>query len=417
MTSASTATTATTPTNPATTTMTTTTIMATAARIIVVRSACMMGTEVSVQIAAAPGERLAAEAAAATCMAWLAEVDERLSRFRPESDVCRLNADAGRWHRCSDVLYACVERAIAAAHASGGLFDPTLLPRLESLGYDRDFALIAHRETLADGCEELAGGPMLAAAWTAIELDPTGRRVRLPWGARLDLGGIAKGWAADIAVERYCAGFDSVLVNVGGDLRVRGGPAPGQAWSVGIRDPLGEAVETGGASARDIAAIAFSRGALATSGAVRRWWLRRGMRAHHLLDPRTGLPAAVWTGENSAYGRSGEPLIATATALAPTAARAEVAAKLALLRGYPSALSAVEAAWESDGPLGTDGGADSGVALLLVLATGEVAVSANMRAYIESWGTAGAALPLLAGAGGASARFPNAPALEWDETL
>ena len=403
-----TASTPTTPADPITSTA------ATASRIVVERSARMMGTEVSVQIAAAASERRTAEAAAATCMAWLAEVDQRLSRFRPESDLCRLNADAGRWHRCSDVLYACVERAVAAARASGGLFDPTLLPRLEALGYDRDFALIAHRETLSGGRDEPACSPTPDAAWAAIELDPTGRRVRLPWGVRLDLGGIAKGWAADIAVERYCAGCDSVLVNVGGDLRLRGGPAPGQAWSVGIRDPLGEADE---APTRDIAAIAFSRGALATSGAVRRWWLRRGMRTHHVLDPRTGLPAAVWTGEDRTHGRGGEPLIATATALAPTAARAEVAAKLALLRGYPSALSAVEAAWESDGPLGTDGGADSGVALLLVLATGEAAVSANMRAYIESWGTAGAALPLLAGVDGAWARFSDAPNLSGNETL
>lgn len=402
-------TTATTPANPITYPT------AAASHTIVERSARMMGTEVSVQIAATPAERSAAEAATATCMAWLAEVDQRLSRFRPESDLCRLNADAGRWHRCSDVLYACVERGIVAANASGGLFDPTLLPRLEALGYDRDFALIAHRETLSEDRDEPVYGPMpTAGAWDAIELDATGRRVRLPWGARLDLGGIAKGWAADIAVERYCAGFDSVLVNVGGDLRLRGGPTPGQAWTVGIRDPLGEA---GGAPARDIATVAFSRGALATSGAVRRWWLRRGLRAHHVLDPRSGLPAAVWTGEDRTHGRSGEPLIATATALAPTAARAEVAAKLALLRGYPSALSAVAAAWESDGPLGTDGGADSGVALLLVLATGEVVVSGNMRAYIESWGTDRAPLPLLESVGDVSARFPDAPALEWDETL
>ena len=384
---------------------------AAASRVVVARSARMMGTEVSIQIAALPGEQPAAEATAATCMAWLAEVDERLSRFRPQSDLCRLNAAAGRWHRCSEVLYACVERAVAAARASGGLFDPTLLPRLEALGYDRDFALIAHRETLPGDRDTPLYGPMptTAGAWSAIELDPTGRRVRLPWDVRLDLGGIAKGWAADIAVERYCAGFESVLVNVGGDLRLRGGPAAGQAWSVGIRDPLAEA---GGAPARDIAAVAFSRGALATSGAVHRWWLRLGLRAHHLLDPRTGLPAAVWTGEDRAHGHSGEPLIATATALAPTAARAEVAAKLALLRGYPSALSAVEAAWESGGPLGTDSGADSGVALLLALATGEVLVSANMRAYIESWGTDRAPLPLLPGASLGSARFSDAPVLE-----
>ncbi|HKW23539.1 MAG TPA: hypothetical protein VJO13_19310, partial [Ktedonobacterales bacterium] len=127
-------------------------------------------------------------------------------------------------------------------------------------------------------------------------------------------------------------------------------------------------------------------------GAVRRWWLRDCVRRHHLLDPRTGEPAHLWIDarDDADAGR----LIATATALAPTAARAEVATKVALLRGYPEALHAVEASWARHGALGPAVDADAAVALLLVLGDGRVILSQNFAAYLASWGTEGAPLPL-----------------------
>ncbi|MGH2487571.1 MAG: FAD:protein FMN transferase, partial [Ktedonobacterales bacterium] len=206
---------------------------------------------------------------------------------------------------------------------------------------------------------------------------------------RLDLGGIAKGWAADIALERLCYDCAHVLINVGGDLRLRGGPQPDQAWATGVYDPRAEAA---GASSRYAAVVRMSRGGLATSGSVRRWWLRGSVRRHHLLDPRTGEPARVWIDQrdDADAGR----LIATATALAPTAARAEVAAKVALLRGYPDALRMVEENWARYGALGPADDADAAVALLLVLGDGRVVLSQNFAAYLASWGTEGAALPL-----------------------
>lgn len=91
---------------------------------------------------------------------------------------------------------------------------------------------------------------------------------------------------------------------------------------------------------------------------------------------------------------SANPLLATATALAPTAARAEVAAKVALLRGYPRALQAVEAAWKRYGAVGPETDADAGVALALTFGNGEVVLSQNLSAYLASWGTQGATLPM-----------------------
>lgn len=386
-------------------------------RVLVRREGRPMATDVSVQIAALPEQEVAAEAAAAACMDWFDEVDLRLSRFRPDSELSRLNA-AGRWFAASETLFDVVSLAIAAARASDGLFDPALLPDLEALGYDRDFALIAQREIApafshrSEVPAEIPAEIPAARAWRDVALDATRRRVRLPEGVRLDLGGIAKGWAADVALSRYCAPFPGALVNVGGDLRARGGPNPGEPWSVGIRNPREELagepqgephvepeqVFTETPRTPYAAVVSFSRGGLATSGALRRWWLRDGRRQHHLLDPRTGRPMRLWIGDaDTRQGSSvaeAEPLIATATVLAPTAARAEVAAKVALLRGYPDALRGVEAAWERYGAVGPETDVDAGVALALTFGSGEITLSSNFRAYLETWGTEGAALPM-----------------------
>ena len=352
-----------------------------------------MATDVSVAISAPQEQAAAASVAADACMDWFCEVDACLSRFRPDSELSRLNRAVNHWFAASALLYGAVTVAIQSAHASAGRFDPTLLRQIRALGYDRDFAEIARRE-IAPGPQKPE--PVNPRAWRAIELDPVRRRIRLPEHVQLDLGGIAKGWSADVALHRFCLPFTGALINVGGDLRAYGGPAPGENWSVGIRDPRGDlaAGEGSSAGANHVAILTFSRGGLATSGAVRRWWLRDGKRTHHLLDPRTGDPIELWIDQDTVPGRlDAAPLIATATALAPTAARAEVAAKVALLRGYPRALRLVERAWERPIALATPQDADVAVALILTFGTGEIAMSGNLPAYLATWGTQGMELP------------------------
>lgn len=356
---------------------------------LVERSGRPMATDVSVQIAVPASRRTEAAAAADACMAWFDEVDQRLSRFRPESDLSLLNAAAGEWFAAADTLYECVALAVASAESSSGLYDPTMLRQLCDLGYDRDFASIAHREVTRSANSVAIQTPAERAAWRAIALDPQRKRVWLPTDAQLDFGGIAKGWAADVALARYCAVFPGALINVGGDLRAHGGPQPDELWSVGIRDPRLELAGPQDAITH-LATARLSRGAMATSGAVRRWWLRDGQRQHHLLDPRTGQPIPLWIDSDEP-----ESLIATATAFAPTAAQAEVAAKVALLRGYPAATVAVESAWERYGALGPQDDIDTGVALALVFGDGAIKFSHNIADYLASWGSAGAPLPMV----------------------
>src|SRR5262249_53581372 len=148
------------------------------------------------------------------------------------------------------------------------------------------------------------------------------------------------------------------------------------------------------------AVVSLSRGAVATSGATDCWWHRDGKRVHHLLDPRTARPARVWIDPtDDDDGEEAGALIATATAFAPTAAQAEAAAKVALLRGYPTALRLVEAAWTKE-RVGNSGSAamaagvcggfnDTNVALLLILGSGEVVCSLQLPRYLATLGGGG----------------------------
>jgi FAD:protein FMN transferase len=371
------------------------------ARVLVEARQKIMATGIGIHLSVEPGRESAGSEAMVSCFAWLKEVEICLTRFDESSELCRLNAAAGTWVAVSELLFTVLEESLEAAAESQGLFDPTLLTLLEALGYDRDFLQIAHRESTARPAREewrVEHRSPLTGAWRRIQLDRRRRRVRLPLGARLDFGGIAKGWSADAALHRFFADFPDVLINVGGDMRARGRQPDGVLWPIGVASSAAHAdhPETIGT------VVTLGRGGVATSGPADRWWYRDGRRQHHLLDPRTGQPARLWIDGESADGAGddGEHLIAAATAFAPTAAHAEVAAKVALLRGYPAALQLVDEAWTTVAPLrsGADPGSsreptlaydDAGVALLLTLDTGEVVTSAHLQNYLTSLGGGG----------------------------
>lgn len=329
----------------------------------------------------------AAHAALDAAANWLAAMERRFSRFLPESELCALNNSAGHWFTASDDLYGVVRLALTAADETGGLFDPTVLPALHLAGYDRSFERIPRDAGGAIGVVPVgiraARGPAGArdrrhaarqehrahahsATWRAVELHAADHAIRLPVGTALDLGGIAKGWAADQVATRYLDGFAAYLVDLGGDLRLRGGPAEGQPWLVGIEAP-GE-TQAHAPRGEDtpaphyVAGFELGGGAVATSGDARRWWLHAGRRMHHLIDPRTGQPAA-FTGPGARA--------LTFTALAATACQADVLAKVGFLLGHPAGLALLDRGTEAAG--------------LCVLEDGEPVGSPNLEAYLAAW--------------------------------
>lgn len=241
----------------------------------------------------------------------------RLSRFEPNSELSRLNAAPDDEVEVSPLLARAVSAAVWAAERSDGLVDPTLLPALERAGYAASRAGVPSaplRDALPVAPPRRPGRRREDSRWEEISV--AGSLVRRPAGLRLDLGGSAKGLAADVCGERL-GGYSSFAVDVGGDIRI-GGTNPGRRV-VEVEHPL---------RASPAWRFALSRGAVATSGLDRRLWRSGGGFAHHLIDPATG--TCAWTG------------VIQATAVAPSALEAEVLAKAGLLSGPDAGLRLLE---------------------------------------------------------------------------
>ncbi len=210
----------------------------------------------------------------------LAAIDAACSRFRDDSELAAVNAAQGRPVRVSPLLAEAVAVALRAAALTDGRVDPTVGHALALSGYDRDFARVRGSRV-----RRLRAVPV--AGWRVVELDPDAGTVRVPSGVRLDLGATAKALAADRAARCAVAasGAAGVLVNLGGDIATAGA-APGTGWAVRVADSHRAAASDPGQDLR------LASGALATSSTTVRRWRRLGGESHHIVDPRTGAPAA-----------------------------------------------------------------------------------------------------------------------------
>lgn len=248
----------------------------------------------------------AATAALREGEAFFARVETALSRFRPHSELSRLNAAAGKGPRpVSRLLYTVLAQALSWASKTQGIYDPTVLPALLAAGYDCSFDRLS--PTSSRPAHPPAEGTW--GQWSAIQLDPVDLMVELPAGVQVDLGGIAKGWTVDQVAEML-APWGPVLVDAGGDIRAIG--LPGDApWPIAVQDPFQPEV--------DCMVLDLAQGGLATSSIGGRRWIRGGVLQHHLIDPRTGRPA--------------QSDLHTVTVWAPTVVEAEIGAKVALILG------------------------------------------------------------------------------------
>ncbi len=330
-----------------------------------------MNTDLALTVrvdAPSPDARAAAEAALTACAEWLEAMERRFSRFLPESELSALNAAAGSTRVVSEDLFTVIALALEAMASTDGLFDPTVLPALRAAGYDHSFDQIGQREVGAAAHGARSAAPRHGRG-REVRLDAARRAITLPEGAALDLGGIAKGWAADALAARFLDPFPAYLIDLGGDMRVRGGPKPGTPWLIAIEDareaPMLGAKEAASSGPRYLAGMHVSAGAVATSGDARRWWLRDGRRMHHLIHPHTGEPVRTDDGRTD----DGRRLVAV-TALAPTAAEADVLAKVAFLRGAPDGLR-----WLARGA------ASAGVC---AFADGSLEASENLEEYLHA---------------------------------
>jgi thiamine biosynthesis lipoprotein ApbE len=259
----------------------------------------------------------------------LLALDLACSRFRSDSELVAV-ANVAR-DACGDVtvsvsplLAEAVAVAIRAAQLTDGDVDPTVGGLLSALGYDRDFADLPVPEKPEKPVPEQAGyaaKPGLVTAkvipgWREVRVDVGRRLLTVPAGAQLDLGATVKAWAADRAAARIARQLGcGVLVSLGGDTAVAGEP-PAGGWRIRVQDST-TLPDTKPEGTTQV--VSITDGGLATSSTVARRWRRGGDVLHHILDPRTCLPA--------------KPVWRTVSVAAATCADANTAATAAIIRG------------------------------------------------------------------------------------
>lgn len=268
-----------------------------------------LGSTVVLRVAR-PADR---EAAAAVARVELERVDRACSRFRDDSELSRANARAGAAAPASELLLDAVALALRAAELTDGLLDPCLGGALERAGYDRDWELIRVEGSLPPGAASAT--PRVIArsrggAWRQLELDRAAGTVRVPAGAKLDLGATAKALAADLAcaaaLRRVGGG---VLVALGGDIAALGA-APAGGWDVHVTDDHRAGPDAPGER------VTFDCGGLATSSVATRRWRFDGAEMHHIIDPVTGVPARTrWRTATVAAGDCADANVASTAAL------------------------------------------------------------------------------------------------------
>ena len=237
---------------------------------------------------------------------WFEAWEQTFSRFRPESELSRLNASAGQVFKASEDLWAVVDLAVRTARTHQGLVTPTVLNALVDAGYGQSF------EQLMDVApsKRTINQPQTLDALAQIKCDEQARTVYLPPEVHLDLGGFVKGWCADMVVQRL-GQYAPALMDAGGDIAVSGAMADGGDWAIGIADPFD--------AEHDLALVMVKGCGVATSGRDYRKWTQDGSPRYHIIDPRTGKSALTD--------------VLSATVIAPSTQLAELASKMLLILG------------------------------------------------------------------------------------
>jgi len=240
---------------------------------------------------------------------WFQEWEQCFSRFRVTSELSELNQHSGQFWQVSQNFWRVLNLALEVEKKTDGLVTPKVLNALEEAGYTTSFEEIAQNMDFYLNHSKASTNVL-----GDIEMDEKNHAVRLPSGMRLDLGGFAKGWAAQQAMIRL-RDAAPILVDAGGDIAISGPMKDGSPWAVGVVDPIHEGQSLG--------LLMLGGVGVATSGRDYRRWKNADHWQHHIIDPRTDAPA--------------ETDILSATVIGENVMEAEAWAKTALILGSQTA--------------------------------------------------------------------------------
>lgn len=236
--------------------------------------AFVMGTVVSQQVYGANAQETSAEV-----IAKIKDLEALMTINTPGGDVNKLNENAGKGYvQLDPETISVLKNARKISELSGGAFDVTIGPVIKAWGIGTDNPQIPTDASL----KELAA----LIDYTDVHIDEAVNKASLQRpGQIVDLGGIAKGYAGDVAKAIYQKnGSKSALINLGGNVVVLGNKPDGNAWSIGIQNPRSETGEI-------VGFLKVSDQAVVTSGDYQRYFEKEGKRYCHIIDPRTGFPA------------------------------------------------------------------------------------------------------------------------------
>lgn len=200
-------------------------------------------------------------------------INDVFSRTAEGSELYALNRD--KTIIASEEFYALVEKAVSMAKLSDGAFDPAIGGITALWNIATDHPRVPSQEEI----------DQVDRSWQEIVMDPAKRRITIPKNMDVDLGGIAKGYAADRAHEiMEKRGVVRGIINLGGNVYAIGSKENGDLWKIGLRDPNGEEGSV-------FIVVHLADRAVVTSGGYERFFVQDGKTYQHILDPKTGWPA------------------------------------------------------------------------------------------------------------------------------
>lgn len=238
---------------------------------------------------------------ASAAVAEINRLDALLSVTNESSEVYALNHYTEP--RLSYDTCCLIDYAIRVSRRTDGAFDPTVYPLVELWGFTKDVQAVPSQSEIDD-----------ALAHVGVDQAFDGLGYTLDWntlsnGARIDLGGIAKGYAGQKVIDiLQNRGVETAFLSLGGNVQTLGSKPDGEPWAVGIADPENPS--------QAIACLRFSGSlALVTSGGYQRYFEENGVRYHHILDPKTGYPAETGLASVTVLAQDGALADGLSTAL------------------------------------------------------------------------------------------------------
>lgn len=236
----------------------------------------MMGTEILVE--AYGGSEPQRRETVAQAFGAFSEVDRVMSDYRTDSELSQLNAKSGSGPvRVGEPLFAVIDAARRVSEASGGAFDITIGPAMAAWGFKTKKPRVPPERELA--------ALRTVVGFSKVRLNAKARTVSLPKGASIDLGGIAKGFAVELASSALRAHQLNGFIDAGGNQYLLGSPERGtRDWTIGIKDP--------DSPSRVLGSLTLPGGFSVSTSSQRANFLEyQGRRYGHILDPRTLTPA------------------------------------------------------------------------------------------------------------------------------